>query len=81
MTVRTRLQGRGRGHPVRSFTRTPAHPRCGDWLREVVFGLNDGLVTTYSEGGGGEDASGLFSGPPKQHFALLYVLVREADSA
>jgi VIT1/CCC1 family predicted Fe2+/Mn2+ transporter len=22
------------------------HPHGGDWLREVVFGLNDGLVTT-----------------------------------
>ncbi len=22
------------------------HPHSGDWLREVVFGLNDGLVTT-----------------------------------
>src|SRR5258706_11469726 len=22
------------------------HPHRGDWLREIVFGLNDGLVTT-----------------------------------
>ncbi len=22
------------------------HPHAGDWLREIVFGLNDGLVTT-----------------------------------
>src|SRR5260370_7617969 len=22
------------------------HPHGGDWLREIVFGLNDGLVTT-----------------------------------
>jgi len=22
------------------------HPYKGDWLREIVFGLNDGLVTT-----------------------------------
>ncbi|MGZ6281654.1 MAG: VIT1/CCC1 transporter family protein, partial [Ktedonobacteraceae bacterium] len=22
------------------------HPHKGDWLREIVFGLNDGLVTT-----------------------------------
>jgi len=22
------------------------HPHKGDWLREFVFGLNDGLVTT-----------------------------------
>lgn len=22
------------------------HPHCGRWLREIVFGLNDGLVTT-----------------------------------
>ena len=22
------------------------HPHSGDWLREIVFGLNDGLVTT-----------------------------------
>jgi vacuolar iron transporter family protein len=33
-------------------TRTPSrfeqeeHPHGGDWLREIVFGLNDGLVTT-----------------------------------
>jgi VIT1/CCC1 family predicted Fe2+/Mn2+ transporter len=25
---------------------TELHPHRGDWLREVVFGLNDGLVTT-----------------------------------
>jgi len=22
------------------------HPHGGDWLREIVFGMNDGLVTT-----------------------------------
>ncbi|MBA3947014.1 MAG: VIT1/CCC1 transporter family protein [Herpetosiphonaceae bacterium] len=22
------------------------HPHGGDWLRDIVFGLNDGLVTT-----------------------------------
>lgn len=25
---------------------TELHPHRGDWLREIVFGLNDGLVTT-----------------------------------
>ena len=25
---------------------TELHPHGGDWLREIVFGLNDGLVTT-----------------------------------
>ncbi|HZS76660.1 MAG TPA: VIT1/CCC1 transporter family protein [Ktedonobacteraceae bacterium] len=25
---------------------TEQHPHGGDWLREIVFGLNDGLVTT-----------------------------------
>ncbi len=25
---------------------TEQHPHRGDWLREIVFGLNDGLVTT-----------------------------------
>lgn len=25
---------------------TEQHPHSGDWLREIVFGLNDGLVTT-----------------------------------
>lgn len=25
---------------------TEQHPHKGDWLREIVFGLNDGLVTT-----------------------------------
>lgn len=25
---------------------TERHPHTGDWLREIVFGLNDGLVTT-----------------------------------
>ena len=25
------------------------HPHRGDWLREIVFGLNDGLVTTLAD--------------------------------
>ena len=25
---------------------TERHPHTGDWLREIVFGMNDGLVTT-----------------------------------
>lgn len=36
--------GRNRGKMMRPGDEQ--HPHGGDWLREVVFGLNDGLVTT-----------------------------------
>ncbi|HMA36281.1 MAG TPA: VIT1/CCC1 transporter family protein [Chloroflexia bacterium] len=32
--------------PVRLEPHVEQHPHGGDWLREIVFGLNDGLVTT-----------------------------------
>lgn len=31
---------------LRSAPHQELHPHRGDWLREIVFGLNDGLVTT-----------------------------------
>src|SRR5256885_16783774 len=30
----------------RGLSHEEQHPHGGDWLREIVFGLNDGLVTT-----------------------------------
>ena len=32
--------------PQQSVSHQELHPHRGDWLREIVFGLNDGLVTT-----------------------------------
>ncbi|HEV7217123.1 MAG TPA: VIT1/CCC1 transporter family protein [Chloroflexota bacterium] len=34
------------GRQVAQHANDEQHPHGGDWLREVVFGLNDGLVTT-----------------------------------
>ncbi len=35
-----------RGATVEGVPSQERHPHGGDWLREIVFGLNDGLVTT-----------------------------------
>src|SRR5438067_11351632 len=35
-----------RGAPTAMEEFKEQHPHRGDWLREIVFGLNDGLVTT-----------------------------------
>ncbi len=33
-------------HTALREDREELHPHGGDWLRDIVFGLNDGLVTT-----------------------------------
>src|SRR5438270_9530095 len=35
-----------KGEPIPLEQIKEQHPHRGDWLREIVFGLNDGLVTT-----------------------------------
>src|SRR5437870_2551132 len=35
-----------KGEPMPLEQINEQHPHRGDWLREIVFGLNDGLVTT-----------------------------------
>ena len=35
-----------KGEPIPLEQINEQHPHRGDWLREIVFGLNDGLVTT-----------------------------------
>jgi VIT1/CCC1 family predicted Fe2+/Mn2+ transporter len=35
-----------KGEPIPVEQIEEQHPHRGDWLREIVFGLNDGLVTT-----------------------------------
>jgi len=35
-----------KGEPIPVVQINEQHPHRGDWLREIVFGLNDGLVTT-----------------------------------
>lgn len=44
-TTQARIQRDG-APPVRATAHEEQHPHGGDWLRAIVFGLNDGLVTT-----------------------------------
>src|SRR2546430_906086 len=46
MPARKFLQGRVKEERVAMEQINEQHPHRGDWLREIVFGLNDGLVTT-----------------------------------
>ena len=46
MPARKFLQGRAKEERVAMEQINEQHPHRGDWLREIVFGLNDGLVTT-----------------------------------
>src|SRR2546426_11000132 len=46
MPARKFLQGRVREERVAMEQINEQHPHRGNWLREIVFGLNDGLVTT-----------------------------------
>ena len=44
VSPRTSLRDQARAR--RAIPHEEQHPHGGDWLREIVFGLNDGLVTT-----------------------------------
>src|SRR5256886_17483156 len=46
MPARKFLRGRVKEERVAMEQINERHPHRGDWLREIVFGLNDGLVTT-----------------------------------
>src|SRR5256886_15794567 len=46
MPARKFLQGRVKEERVAMEQINEQHPHGGSWLREIVFGLNDGLVTT-----------------------------------
>lgn len=41
-----RAAGAGETDHTPATSHVELHPHGGDWLREIVFGLNDGLVTT-----------------------------------